>query len=145
MLQTLLPSFQRGAQPKYTPPLLVPLIAAAEKGLDLRPVVQSITVNLGFDSFMYGISTSLRPNQETRNFVFTTLPVEWVLHYDQAAHWKLTRDFLAFSRGGSRTSGTAPAKEGKTRELTRSWTMQPRSVSAVACPFPFTTAVPLSS
>ena len=67
MLKTLLPSFQRGDQPKYTPPLLVPLIAAAEKGLDLRPVVQSITVNLGFDSFMYGISTSLRPNQETRN------------------------------------------------------------------------------
>lgn len=95
MLQTLLPSFQRGDQPKYTPPLLVPLIAAAEKGLDLRPVVQSITVNLGFDSFMYGISTSLRPNQETRNFVFTTLPVEWVLHYDQAAYLEVDPRFLS--------------------------------------------------
>lgn len=90
--------FSEEAQPKYTPPLLVPLIAAAEKGLDLRPVVQSIPVNLGFDSFMYGISTSLRPNQETRNFVFTTLPVERVLHYDQAAYLEIDRDFLAFSR-----------------------------------------------
>jgi len=95
MLKTLLPSFQGGDQPKYTSPLLLPLIAAAEKGLDLRPVVQSITVNLGFDSFMYGISTSLRPNQETRNFVFTTLPVEWVLQYDQAAYLEIDPRFLS--------------------------------------------------
>ncbi len=94
MLKPLLPSFQGRDQSKYTPPLLVPLIAAAEKGLDLRPVVQSITVNLGFDSFMYGVSTSLRPNHETRNFVFTTLPIEWVMHYDQASYLEVDPRFL---------------------------------------------------
>ncbi|MBA3506448.1 MAG: LuxR family transcriptional regulator [Betaproteobacteria bacterium] len=86
MLQTLTPSLQQGEHSKYIPPLLLPLISAAEKGLDLRPVVERITLSFGFNSFMYGMSTTPSPDRESRSFVYTTLPAEWVRHYDQAAY-----------------------------------------------------------
>jgi DNA-binding CsgD family transcriptional regulator len=68
------------------PPILAPLLAAAELGTDLTPVMQGIAHDLGFDSVMHGISLSVRPNADTSSFVFTTLPVEWVSIYDQRAY-----------------------------------------------------------
>jgi len=45
--------------------------------------MQSIVNALGFDSFMYGMSTDARPNRDSRSFVWTTLPSEWVAYYDR--------------------------------------------------------------
>ena len=86
MLQTLTPKLQPEGCSNYVPPLLLPLISAAGKGLELRPVVESITLSLGFNSFMYGMSTTPSPGRESRSYVYTTLPAEWVSRYDQAAY-----------------------------------------------------------
>ena len=45
--------------------------------------MQSIVRALGFDHFMYGMSTDPRPNRDSRSYVWTTLPPEWVAHYDR--------------------------------------------------------------
>src|SRR5258705_1228479 len=70
----------------FIPPILDPLVRAAESGKDLVPIIESITKSFGFDSFMYGMCTSVRPDHESRMFVFTTAPPEWVIRYDQMAY-----------------------------------------------------------
>jgi len=72
---------------KYLPPLLLELIEAAERGGDLVPAVQATVRKLGFDGFMYATASyHLRPNNDERIYVFTTLPREWVQRYDQQAY-----------------------------------------------------------
>jgi len=70
----------------YVPPSLLPLVAAVERGEILEPVVLAITRKLGFDSFMYGASVSSNPTQESKSYVFTTLPREWIALYDERAY-----------------------------------------------------------
>ena len=86
MLQSLHPGQAKIAPWGFIPPVLDPLVRAAECGADLVPVIQSITRSFGFDTFMYGMCTSLRPDHESRMFVFTTAPMEWVIRYDQMAY-----------------------------------------------------------
>jgi DNA-binding CsgD family transcriptional regulator len=86
MLQSLTLGQTKVATRGYIPPLLAPLVSAAESGRDLVPVIQSITRSFGFDTFMYGMCTSVRPDHESRMFVFTTAPMEWVSTYDQKAY-----------------------------------------------------------
>jgi DNA-binding CsgD family transcriptional regulator len=86
MLQSLHLGRTKIAPQGFIPPLLDPLVRAAESGRDLVPVIQSITRSFGFDTFMYGMSTSMRPDHESRMFVFTTAPAEWVMRYDQMAY-----------------------------------------------------------
>lgn len=72
---------------KYLPPLLLELIEAAETGGDLVPAVLEVVRKLGFDGFMYATASyHLRPNNDERIYVFTTLPREWVARYDQQAY-----------------------------------------------------------
>src|SRR5258706_9256783 len=86
MLQALHLGQTKVASWSFIPPLLHPLVRAAKCGNDLVPVIQSITRSFGFDTFMYGMCTSLRPDHESRMYVFTTLPIEWVVRYDQMAY-----------------------------------------------------------
>jgi DNA-binding CsgD family transcriptional regulator len=86
MLQALHLGQTKVAPWSFIPPLLDPLVKAAECGNDLVPVIQSITRSFGFDTFMYGMCTSVRPDHESRMFVFTTVPAEWVARYDQMAY-----------------------------------------------------------
>jgi DNA-binding CsgD family transcriptional regulator len=86
MLQSLRLGHTKIASWGFIPPFLDPLVKAAECGGDLVPVIQSITRSFGFDTFMYGMSTSVRPDHESRMFVFTTAPMEWVVRYDQMAY-----------------------------------------------------------
>ena len=72
--------------PGFVPSLLLPLVAAANDHESLERSVLEITQGFGFDSFMYGISASHDPVQESRSYVFTTLPKEWVLRYSQQAY-----------------------------------------------------------
>ena len=72
---------------KYLPPLLLELIEAAETGGDLVPAVLAVVRKLGFDGFMYATASyHLRPNNDERIYVFTTLAPEWVARYDQQAY-----------------------------------------------------------
>jgi DNA-binding CsgD family transcriptional regulator len=63
--------------------LLRPLLEAAARGLALERPMQSIVQALGFDSFMYGMSTDAKPKRDSRSYVWTTLPAEWVAYYDR--------------------------------------------------------------
>ena len=70
----------------YTPTLLLPLIAAARAGEALEPPVTAIMRELGFDSFMFGMSANPRLDHESRIYAFTTMPLKWVARYDQCAY-----------------------------------------------------------
>lgn len=65
------------------PPFLLPLISAAEAGSPLEPHLGVIVGELGFDSFMFGMSASPIVNHESQNYVFTTAPLEWIVRYDE--------------------------------------------------------------
>ena len=64
----------------------MPLVEAAGRGVDLLPTMRSIVEGFGFDSFVYGLSTSPRPDKEAQLYVFTTLPLEWMAIYDRKAY-----------------------------------------------------------
>ncbi len=68
------------------PHVLQPLVDAAARGEELAPVVQAIVGGLGFDSFAYALTTSNMPDKEAQLFVFTTMPAEWMMLYDQKAY-----------------------------------------------------------
>lgn len=58
------------------------LSKVALKRQPMQPVMESIVRELGFDSFMYGMSADPSPTRrDTRLFVWTTLPREWVALY----------------------------------------------------------------
>ena len=71
---------------RHLPPLLAPLASVSSNGCEIEDEVASITRRLGFDNVMYGASVSPRINHESRTYVFTTLPREWVARYDQCAY-----------------------------------------------------------
>jgi LuxR family quorum-sensing transcriptional regulator LasR len=66
--------------------LLQPLLAAAAAGGSLESAMEGVLRDLGFDSFMYGLSTDPRPSHDSRTYCWTTLPREWVLEYDRNAY-----------------------------------------------------------
>ena len=86
MLQTLGPGRLRLESTRFLPPVLSPLVSAAERGEPLEPAVEAIVRVLGFDSFMYGTSLVTRPGHEETAYVFTTHPRDWVMWYDQQAY-----------------------------------------------------------
>jgi DNA-binding CsgD family transcriptional regulator len=86
MLQSLRVERAKFAPWGFIPPVLGPLVAAAESGQDIVPIIQSTIRSFGFDTFMYGISRSMKPDHESRMFVFTTVPQEWVIRYDELAY-----------------------------------------------------------
>ena len=72
---------------RYLPPLLLPLVRAATRGDDIVPALKKVVRAFGFDSFMYATANyHLRPDNDERMYVFTTLPREWVIRYDQNAY-----------------------------------------------------------
>lgn len=70
----------------YVPPIMQPLVEAAEKGLDLEPAIREITHRLGFESFMYGICLDPSPANYAHQFVYTTLPMQWIKIYDERGY-----------------------------------------------------------
>lgn len=86
MLETISPGAVDLRPYHFVPPFLEPLVAAAAKGADLLPYVESITKSLGFDSFMYGATATPKPDHEAVSYVYTTLPREWVARYNDMAY-----------------------------------------------------------
>ena len=80
------------------PSIVQPLLRAAQRGEDVAPMVLAIAKGFGFDGFMYGASLSLKPRQETRQFVYCTWPEELISLYDEGAYIEVDpriRDVLA--------------------------------------------------
>ncbi|MGH8852034.1 MAG: LuxR family transcriptional regulator [Casimicrobiaceae bacterium] len=48
--------------------------------------MNAIVADLGFESFMFAMSVNPRGHHESQSYVFTTLPAEWVVRYDQMAY-----------------------------------------------------------
>jgi len=71
---------------QYVPPFLSALIAASAEGHDLLPYVESVTRYLGFENFLYAVSAMPELRQESKAYVFTTMPRAWVARYDQLAY-----------------------------------------------------------
>lgn len=67
----------------FRPQILEPMLMAAESGRDLSPAIARIVSTLGFDSFMYGLSTTIRPGRGSQVYFYATLPREWSLLYEQ--------------------------------------------------------------
>ncbi len=86
MLQTLRLGPVRIDRSGPLPPVMVPLVRAAELGFDLVSQIESITRHFGFDSFMYGVAVSPVPDHDSCIYAFTTMPMEWVVRYDQMAY-----------------------------------------------------------
>jgi DNA-binding CsgD family transcriptional regulator len=63
-----------------------PLLDAAGSGKPLEPVMAAIVRGFGFDSFMYAMTTDPRPHHDSRSYVWTTLPAEWIAEYDRNAY-----------------------------------------------------------
>src|SRR6266487_890717 len=76
----------RVADKGCAPAVIAPLIEAVARSADLTPVITSIITSLGFDTFMYGLSTAYRPGQDSMIYTFTTVPREWGIRFDQAAY-----------------------------------------------------------
>lgn len=60
--------------------------AAALAGQPLKPLMTEIMRAWGFEHFAYAITTVGHPNRDSRSFVWTTLPWDWVTEYDQNAY-----------------------------------------------------------
>ena len=71
---------------RVVPHIFLPLVEANAQGRELVPVVRDIVEGLGFDSFAYALSTNPRPDKDAQLFVFTTMPAEWMVLYDQKAY-----------------------------------------------------------
>ena len=84
---------------RYLPPMLAPLVDAATRGDDIVPALHAIVRGFGFDGFMYATANyHLRPDNDERMYVFTTLPREWVVRYDQCAYVECDPRVLASVR-----------------------------------------------
>jgi DNA-binding CsgD family transcriptional regulator len=63
------------------------LSRAALRREPLQPVMEEIVRELGFTSFMYGMSADPNPTRcDTRSYVWTTLPREWVRLYGERGY-----------------------------------------------------------
>lgn len=71
---------------RIVPPIAAPLLAAHAQGSPLAPVLQSIARDLGFDHFMYGVSSTATSHPASHAFVWTSLPDAWVREYAAAAY-----------------------------------------------------------
>jgi autoinducer binding domain-containing protein len=65
---------------------MAPLVDAVASGSDLIAAVTTIVQSLGFDTFMYGLTTVFRPGHDSFVYIFTTAPQAWVQLYDQRAY-----------------------------------------------------------
>ena len=67
----------------FRPQVMEPMFQAAESGQDLSPAIARIVSELGFESFMYGLCTTIRPGRASQVYFYATLPREWSLLYEQ--------------------------------------------------------------
>jgi LuxR family transcriptional regulator, quorum-sensing system regulator SolR len=69
-----------------TPHFLLPIAEAATGGGSVGAALAEVVHHLGFDTFTYGCGTAPTPTRESRSYVWTNLPLEWVRRYDQNSY-----------------------------------------------------------
>ena len=72
--------------PYTIPPFLVPVLDAAKNGESVANVVQAVVKDLGFESFVYGMSLSKTHRKDERFYVWGTVSKEWLQEYDQRSY-----------------------------------------------------------
>jgi LuxR family quorum-sensing system transcriptional regulator SolR len=86
MLRALVPEPPRAAVASFIPPIVQPLLDAGACQKSLTRALQGIARELGFDAFMYGVTTTTKPTHESRSYVWTSLHDDWVRLYDERAY-----------------------------------------------------------
>jgi DNA-binding CsgD family transcriptional regulator len=71
------------------PEMMLPLVRSAERGEPLEPVLLQIAKSFGFDTFLYALSTAIRPAVDSRLFVLTNMPMEWVVMWDTKGYMEV--------------------------------------------------------
>jgi DNA-binding CsgD family transcriptional regulator len=72
--------------PGPVPPFLRSIADAASSTQSVAAALGEVVRSLGFDGFTYGIGTAPTPTRESRSYVWTNLPGEWIRRYDQNAY-----------------------------------------------------------
>ncbi len=72
--------------PYPIPPFLAPMIESLKQGIPLMTVVQSIVRQLGFESFIYGMSLAKTHRRDEKFYVWGTVPRQWLEEYDQKSY-----------------------------------------------------------
>jgi DNA-binding CsgD family transcriptional regulator len=65
---------------------LLPIANAATRGESVGTALVAVVRQLGFDGFTFGAGTAGTPTRESRSYVWTNLPLEWVRRYDQCSY-----------------------------------------------------------
>src|SRR5690348_11506020 len=68
------------------PPFLLPMVNMVKQGHSLTSVVQSIIKELGFESFVYGMSPAKTHRRDERFYVWGTVSRAWLEEYDQKSY-----------------------------------------------------------
>jgi DNA-binding CsgD family transcriptional regulator len=68
---------------------LLQITSAIGSREDLAPVILSIIAEFGFEHFAYAVDTASHPNRDSRTFVWTTMPWQWMAEYDQKAYMEI--------------------------------------------------------
>jgi len=70
-----------------TTPYISALIEAKRRNDPLEPVMTKVMNELGFDSFMYAMSSNVLPHRkDNKAYVWTTLPALWVRRYAEMGY-----------------------------------------------------------
>lgn len=72
--------------PCAIPPFLIPMVESIKKGESLSNVVQSTVRDLGFESFVYGMSLAKTHRRDEKFYVWGTVPREWLHEYDSKSY-----------------------------------------------------------
>ncbi|MCC6194075.1 MAG: LuxR family transcriptional regulator [Burkholderiales bacterium] len=86
----------RAGQP--LPPLLDPLVDAAQRGQDLASRIAALVASFGFDSIEYSVAAPATRDRPAMRYAYTTIP-EWVRHYEEMGY--RDADPRAFLTSGS--------------------------------------------
>jgi len=72
--------------PYPIPSFLSPLVDCVNRGESLFDAMQVITRELGFESFVYGMSLAQTHRRDEQFYVWATVPEPWLREYDQKSY-----------------------------------------------------------
>ncbi len=107
MLEEVSPKIPDLSKIESVDTLLAPMLKAAREGKRLEAPLLEIIRTLGFDSFIFAIATEPRPSRDSRAYVWTSVPREWVEAYEKNAYIEIDpRDLGAWTNVALRAVGT---------------------------------------
>jgi len=86
MMVKIEPTASLESCPYPIPPFLKPMMQSIKEGNPLSDVVQAVVSELGFESFVYGISLAKTHRRDERFYVWGTVPKAWLQEYDQKSY-----------------------------------------------------------